>query len=164
VRSWGPGVFGDRYNGLGTDMIESAEEFVRLRSSSKQQEYLRAAHDKAPKEVWLEVIERYPEYKAWVAHNKTVPLSVLKILAGDPDPDVRFTVAMKRKAGEEILSLLARDSDEAVRSRVVYNPKVTEAVLKILLEDPNAKIAAKARERMREFSKRKEAEPDCTGS
>ena len=80
----------------GLEMINSAEEFVRLRSSEKMDEYLKAAWDEAPFEVWLEVIKKYPEMREWVAHNKSIPVEILEILAADADKRVRFMVALKK--------------------------------------------------------------------
>ena len=42
-------------------MIESADEFRRLRESDDPAEYLRAAHEPARLDVWREVIARFPE-------------------------------------------------------------------------------------------------------
>lgn len=78
-------------------MILSAQEFVRLRQSDKPEEYNRAASEEISEAVCFEVIEKYPDMKAWVAHNKKVPLSVLKHLADVPDPWVRVSVGEKRK-------------------------------------------------------------------
>ncbi|MDN4175635.1 hypothetical protein QWY28_21920 [Nocardioides sp. SOB77] len=77
-------------------MIESAEEFVRLPSSDDPAEYHRAAHDEAAEHTWLDVIERYPDMLSWVAHNKTVPLSILEILRHYSDEQVGRTVTDKR--------------------------------------------------------------------
>jgi hypothetical protein len=77
-------------------MIESPEEFRRLRESENPAEYRRAAHDEASIEVWLEVIRRWPDMRVWVAQNKTVPVSVLEILVNDPDEKVRDMVLRKR--------------------------------------------------------------------
>jgi hypothetical protein len=77
------------------EMIESAEEFRRLRESENPEEYGRAAHDEAPIEVWLEVIRRWPDMCFWVAQNKSVPLEVLETLANDPDWRVRDMVSRK---------------------------------------------------------------------
>jgi hypothetical protein len=76
-------------------MIRSAEEFRRLRESDNPDEYWRAAHEEAPLDVWLEVIRRWPDMRFWVAHNKTVPLSVLEVLVNDPDEKVRDMVLRK---------------------------------------------------------------------
>ena len=84
-------------------MIRSATEFVHLRKSEVPEEYARAADEEASLAVWEEVIDSYPEMREWVAHNKTVPLSVLKVLAADPEPRVRYTVAMMRKLSQELL-------------------------------------------------------------
>ena len=76
-------------------MIESDDEFRRLRESENPEEYRCAAHDEAPVEVWLEVIRRWPDMRFWVAHNKTVPVAVLEILVNDPDENVRDMVLRK---------------------------------------------------------------------
>lgn len=78
-----------------TSMIETPEEFRRLRESENPEEYRRASHDVAPVEVWLEVIRRWPDMRFWVAQNKTVPVSVLEVLADDPDETVRDMVLRK---------------------------------------------------------------------
>lgn len=77
-------------------VIESADEFVRLRTSTDPAEYHRAAHEEATEQTWIEVIERYPDMRSWVAHNETVPLSILELLRHDDDETVRTTVRMKR--------------------------------------------------------------------
>jgi hypothetical protein len=69
-------------------MIRSAAEFVRLRTSEVPTLYRKAAHETAPEEVWLEVIKKYPKMKPWVIHNKTIPHSILCLLADDEDTDV----------------------------------------------------------------------------
>lgn len=76
-------------------MIESADEFVRLRTSDDPAEYRRAAHDDAAERTWRDVIARFPEMRFWVAQNKTVPLSVLEDLRNDPDERVRSMVRAK---------------------------------------------------------------------
>ncbi|MGO4249462.1 hypothetical protein AB4Y87_19790 [Paenarthrobacter sp. RAF54_2] len=79
-------------------MIQSAAEFVRLRSSEDPAEYHRAAHEEADVSVWLDVIDKYPDMRFWVAHNKTVPLEILELLASDPDVRVRSFVATKERS------------------------------------------------------------------
>lgn len=77
-------------------MIESAEEFVRLRTSSDPSGYGRAAQDEATVETWRDVIARFPDMRFWVAQNKTVPLVILEELRSDPDERVRSMVRAKR--------------------------------------------------------------------
>lgn len=127
-------------------MIVSADEFVRLREINDQ----RATHDSAPEKVWIDLLSNHPDMRQWVAHNKTVPLSVLDLLAVDPDPTVRFTVAMKRKASPEILERLAEDRDESVRMRVAYNKSTPSYILARLLRDKSEQIASLASSRLRE--------------
>ncbi|WP_139983894.1 hypothetical protein [Nocardioides litoris] len=77
-------------------MIETAEEFVRLRTSEDPDDYNRAAREEASEATWRDVVDRFPEMRVWVAHNKTVPLSVLEILRKDPDERVVCMVRIKR--------------------------------------------------------------------
>jgi hypothetical protein len=126
-------------------MINSAEEFVRLRTSEDRAEYEKAAYDSATLEVWHEVLSRYPDMRKWVAVNKTVPLEVLSILARDEDVDVRWMVAMKRKLSAELFDLLSRDSDETVRVRIAYNR---------LAEDPSELVREALSNRARYDSSR----------
>jgi hypothetical protein len=129
-------------------MIHSADEFVELRTSKNPDRYRRAAIDSAPDHVWLEVIERYPDMRKWVAHNKTVPAHILRLLASDPDRDVRVTVAAVRRVEPSVLETLAKDPDEGVRRAVVFNAKAPEGALRILVHDNWDLIAKKANERL----------------
>ena len=129
-------------------MIESADEFRRLRESDDPEEYRRAAHEPAPLEVWHAVMARFPKLREWVAHNKTVPAEVLAQLADDADPRVRATVATKRKLAPELQLRLASDPDESVRERLAWNARATRAALECLAADSWAVVAAHARARL----------------
>lgn len=129
-------------------MISSAEEFVHLRNSDCFEEYSRATEDTAPTSVWLNVISLFPEMRAWVAHNKTVPLEILDLLARDELASVRASVAEKRKLSEELFLLLARDSDDLVRQRVAYNKKIPIKLLKELSVDSSALVRDAATKRL----------------
>lgn len=121
-------------------MIESAEEFVRLRTSRNPEEYRRAAAEEATTEVWIDVIRRFPNMRSWVAHNKSVPLEILDRLSVDQSPDVRSVVADRRKLTPELFQRLATDPDESVRARIAYNKKVPLDVLEKLISDPAALV------------------------
>ena len=118
-------------------MIASAEEFAVLRAEDDP----RATHDPAPEEVWRAVIRQFPQLRGWVAHNKTVPVAILRVLAEDPDPRVRHAVAMKRKNSPEIFERLARDPDEKVRVQVARNAKAPPHVLQMLRADTSRLVA-----------------------
>lgn len=128
--------------------ITSAEQFVQLRSSDNPDEYLYATKAEASEDIWIEIIHNYPSFARWVAHNKTIPVSVVRILSQSEDSDVRSFIAAKRKTPADVLVTLAKDEDEGVRRRIVYNPKTPEAALLILKEDGNREIRDKALERL----------------
>jgi hypothetical protein len=127
--------------------IASAEEFVELRCSEDPAEYGRAAHDSATVAVWRDVID--PDMKRWVAHNKTVPLEILRVLAADPDAAVRSWVAAKRKLDRDLFVRLSADDDESVRHRLACNARVPREVLEALAADREPFVAATARERLK---------------
>ncbi len=124
-------------------MIASREEFIQLRDANDP----RATHDEALEEVWMDVASNCPEYRFWVAQNKTVPLSVLRHLADDADSRVRIMVAMKRKCDHALFLQLAHDQDETVRASVAYNPKTPEEVLRLMQSDPSSLVQNALRDR-----------------
>jgi hypothetical protein len=130
-------------------VIGSAEEFARLRASQVREEYERAAQESAPPEVWLEVIERYPELRKWVAHNKTTSAEILQTLATDEDPVVRSAVAMRRSCPPDARVSLSMDRDERVRATVARNPKTSEELLRRMENDPSPFIRQLAADRLR---------------
>ncbi|WP_338523666.1 hypothetical protein NUH87_28740 [Pseudomonas batumici] len=125
-------------------MITSAEEFVALRGSDIKSEYDRAAMEEAPISVWREVIERYPDYRKWVAHNKTVPLEILEELCAF-DISVRRLVATKRKLSLALFERLSQDSSSVVRIGIAANKKTPSAILERLLEDEDEDVASAAK-------------------
>jgi hypothetical protein len=129
-------------------MIRSAEEFIQLRASREPSEYLRAAHDEAPLEVWRDIVRRHPDMRSWVAHNKTVPVEILAVLARDPSPDVRCSVAMKNKLPSDVMLELAGDEDESVRERIAYNKNAPVPILRKLAVDKVHRVAEIAQSRL----------------
>ena len=132
--------------------MHSADEFVRLHQSDCQSEYSRAVTDSATVDVWLDVIRRFPEMKVWVARNKTVPIEILLVLAGDHDSNVRVAVAMKNKLSEELFTVLAGDADESVRQRIACNKNTPIHVLRRLSLDTSELVAAPARSRINKIA------------
>jgi hypothetical protein len=130
-------------------VITSAAEFVRLRTSENPSEYGRAAHEEAPDSVWLEIIRDLPDMRVWVAHNRTVPLSVLQTLAEDSDARVRSAVADKRKITTALRERLAQDPDASVRARVANNAKCEPSILELLAQDPEEFVRVTAESKLR---------------
>lgn len=128
--------------------LRSAEEFVSLRYSADPADHRRAATEDAALSVWRDVMERYPDAKVWVAHNKTVPLEILADLSLDASVEVRHMVAMKRKLTPEILDHLAADDDESVRMRVAMHKNVTDVTLQRLRDDSWDQIRKLVAERL----------------
>lgn len=129
-------------------MMESAEEFIRLRFSDAPEEYGWASSEPASLEVWREVVERHLEARFWVAHNKTVPLEILRVLTNDSDPRVRSMVASKRELPPDLLTVLAADPDESVRLAVARHRNVSRGVLEQLRTDFWGEVRDVARDRL----------------
>jgi hypothetical protein len=129
-------------------MIKSSVEFGRLRTSENPDEYHRATSEEAVPEVWLDVIRQYPEMRIWVAHNKTVPIEILEILAKDGDPWVRSMVASKRKLPPRLQLTLGRDEDSGVRNSIACNAKAAKQVLELLAGDNVGRISERAAGRL----------------
>ena len=121
-------------------MITSAEEFVALRDSEIKVDYDRAAMEEAPLSVWREVIERFPEHRRWVAHNKTVPLEILEELCAF-DASVRRFVASKRKLSLTLFERLSLDHCSVVRGAIAANRKTPIEILEKLLNDESENVA-----------------------
>jgi len=130
-------------------MIESAAEFIRLRTSENLDDYHQAATDSAPNDVWYELVGEHPEMKFWVAQNKTVPVDILEILSTDADPKVRWMVASKNRLPQHLQLRLANDDDESVRHRIACNKKAIESVLQVLAVDESELVRLKAIDRLR---------------
>ena len=130
-------------------MINSAEEFVRLRRSEKTEEYSRASLEEAPIEVWRAVLSNYPDMAFWVAQNKTVPYDILETLADHQESRVRSMVASKTKLQEALLLKFASDSDDGVRMNVARHKKATANILNQLTNDSWEEISNLALERIK---------------
>jgi len=133
-----------------TTMITTAKEFIALNESDDPEEKYRATHDSASENVWLDVLDKYPDAAFWVIHNKTIPVSILRILAKSTDPHIRWAVASKRKLDRELFEELARDEDEDVRRQIAYNKKTPHDILINLAKDLNESVAEVARNRLEE--------------
>jgi hypothetical protein len=117
-------------------MITSAQEFLALMRSDKEDDYHRLRHEEAPMEVWEELLSVYPLANEWVVRNKTSPVEILRKLAKDPRAVVRAEVAMTRRITEDMQNDLVSDLDASVRCALANNSRVSNGVLRRLSEDP----------------------------
>ncbi len=87
-----------------------------------------------------------PQFRALVAQNKTSPDEVLRVLAADDDPDVRFWVAMRRAAGksDSIARLLVSDANPRIRAAIARNPKLSVELLRELTHDDDEWVRTEA--------------------
>lgn len=121
---------------------------MRLRRSSDSAEYRRSATDSAADEVWIEVIERFPDLRKWVAHNRTISAPIVERLAVDPDEEVRWRIAAKNALAPQVLIELATDPSELVRLRVLRHRRLPLKALQTLCGDPVESIRTDAVSRL----------------
>ena len=131
-------------------MIATAQEFLALMRSPEPADYERFRHDSAPTEVWRELIAKYSLANEWIARNKTVPVEILREIAGDPRVVVRAEVAMTRRITEDIQERLARDPNASVRNTLANNSKATDRILAVLAGDSEAFVRETALRRIKE--------------
>jgi hypothetical protein len=119
-------------------MIKNSAEFISLRSSEIPDEYNRAATEEAPLDVWMDIIENYPDMKVWVARNRSIPKEIIDVLSRDINPIVRDAISSKYPLDFDIYLLLSKDPDNGIRARLTYNKKIPTSILKEIAEnDPD---------------------------
>lgn len=64
----------------------------------------------------------------------------LRVLAGNPNPRIRESVASSYHAPEELLAELARDPDEGVRSWLARNETASCDILRSLADDESERV------------------------
>lgn len=137
-------------------MIETVAEFIRLVESDDPDERRRSAWEDALPQVWKSLVEDHPDMRYWVAHNRTVPEEVLRILAADPEWRVRHRVASRRSCPSDILELLSNDTHDSIASLVAGHQNTPSSALWRLARYPWDQVSTKA---IRQLSERGETPP-----
>jgi hypothetical protein len=131
-------------------MIESAEEFVRLRMSGDSADFRRIKQEDAPLDVWLDLVRDHPDMRFWVTFNRHVPPEVLRLLVDDDDWRVRANIASRKGVPQDILDTLSRDDHDAVLSSTASNPGTSTDALTRLSRHPWEDVRERAREQLEE--------------
>jgi hypothetical protein len=116
-------------------MITSADEFRALVESDDVEERRRAAWEPASEAVWLEVLARFPDLHFFVAHNRSIPDTVIARLVEDGEERVRIRLAEKHSLPLRFLEQLARDPSELVVSSVITHKKAPEELVRSIAEE-----------------------------
>ena len=125
-------------------MIDNIKEYIKLADSDDLEDNNRTKTEQLSSEVIFEIIHNYPERKAWLVHNKHIPIDVLKLLCKDKKSDVRFTVAMKNKNDRYVFEILMNDPDFSIRMAVVRNKRIPIDLLKKMVNDKDDEISKEA--------------------
>ena len=122
-------------------MIYTPEEFKIL---CENEEDTTHANQAASSEVWIDVLNKYPQLARCVAANKTIPDDIIDRLSKSNDLDIRWKIATKRKLNRAIFERLAADTDPTIRHRIACNPKTPSDILLFLSKDPDSMVALAA--------------------
>lgn len=125
-------------------MIDNIKEYIKLADSDDLEDNNKTKTEQLSSEVIFEIIHNYPERKAWLVHNKHIPIDVLKLLCKDKKSDVRFTVAMKNKNDRYVFEILMNDPDFSIRMAVVRNKRIPIDLLKKMVNDKDDEISKEA--------------------
>ena len=135
--------------------IESADEFLELLNSDDPEVRDRLRTDVASEEVWLDTLYSYPQLAAWVATNETVPPRILRLISTHSDPGVRRHVVLTSRLVADDLRVLAADPDQQVRAAVACQVATDDDVLVGLIGDESDEVRVQA---FAELSRRAAAE------
>lgn len=127
-----------------SDIVNTIEEFEAVRAEHDS----RTFRVQIPDRLAMEIVADYPEHREALASNKTISEPVIRALAVDEDPDVRWRISHKRATPPDVQIELAADSSEDVRIGICRNPKVPREALEILAEDAVDWIREEAQERL----------------
>jgi len=126
------------------DIINTIDEFEAVRA----QQSSRTFEVNIPDELGMKIVKSYPEHREALASNKTISESIIRLLAVDEDPEVRWRISHKRATPPDVQIALARDSFDSARIGICRNPKVPREALEILAQDEEDWIAEEAQERL----------------
>jgi hypothetical protein len=130
--------------------IREAREFKELCDIDSDTSF---AHQQASEEVWLEILQKYPEITMAVASNKTIPDSIIERLSRSEDFEIRWTIATKRRLSRKLFDRLAADPDSSVRHRITCNPKAPKEILRQLTNDTDEMVADSARRKLEKLQR-----------
>ena len=128
--------------------ISTAQEYIHLVDVGDPEGQDQLKNGIATEEVWLEILGQRPDLARTISHNKNLPLSIIRILATNKDPTIRYFIARKRFLPEDLFEQLSRDQDESVRESVAWNMQTPLEILERLLTDESPIVSERARERL----------------
>lgn len=101
--------------------------------------------DDWPLAVWQLLVQEYPDYRFWAAHQVHCPEPIVRRLAIDPDWRVRLRVAQKRNLPADLFPVFAADPDDSIRKAIAAHPKTPLALVEALAKDGEGEVSRVAR-------------------
>lgn len=118
-------------------MVRSAAQVVRMMPDGEESDLRRFEEEDISESVGLEVLERYPDKRMALLHNRRLPISILRILAADADFRVRRAVAQHPGLDAQLIEVLSIDDYPGVRLMLLFNPVVDSKTLLLMVRaDP----------------------------
>lgn len=130
-----------------SDVVNTVEEYEAVVAEYSSRIYL----VQIPESLAMEIIADHPEHREDLAINKTISEPVIRKLAKDENPDVRWRIARKRATPPDVQIEFAHDPSEDVRITVCRNPKVPREALEILANDDVDWIREEAQKRLEKW-------------
>lgn len=119
-------------------LIRSADDLVHFYTGGgTQEEFQQARWAELPVELWLDLIDRFPEHRLIVQDQKRVPVEVLEALADDPAVQVREAVAEKKHLPLHLYEKFARDPHHQVREGIAVKVDRAPWLRERLANDPS---------------------------
>ena len=113
-------------------MIDNIKEYIKLADSDDLEDNNRTKTEQLSSEVIFEIIHNYPERKAWLVHNKHIPIDVLKLLC----KEIQHEVPNVRPGDHHPLT-----------PRQPRDPAIVEEALDLLVDTPNRLDLTRSEER-----------------
>lgn len=123
------------------EAAESSEQVVRRWSEAEGGKDSPFIPLDWPQAYWSCLVDLYPDFRVWVAHQPYAPEAVIRSLANDPDWRVRHRLAMKRNLPADLFSVMAADREPLVRMAVARNAKTPIELVAQLAADPQRDVA-----------------------
>ena len=134
-------------------MIKDVTAFLALASQPESQTTTNVLRSVSTTEdVWLDVVRDHPDLRPLVAINRTIPESILRVLAADNEPRVRTLIASRRSLPVDVFELLSQDASDLVRGAVAHNQKAPLEVLERLSRDASVPVSKQALEQLKHRS------------
>ena len=114
-------------------MIKSIDDYLDM---VERDDHHNKRMQTASDEIWVQLIDNYPELHTHIVLNKTLSPEILEYLARHSDDEqCLWRLASIRRLNYATFELLAKNADSLVRCNIAYNTKSPKSILEFLAKD-----------------------------